>query len=107
MSQVRWWEKGGLGPTDQSLDLPLIDIFGSWRSIFSGPAMEKTLITITTFCYPEFEIISITYTRDIIDLSFLSLQIMYVYSLVVIITVKKLHMKMGIKYLLYFKESLL
>ena len=72
----------------------------------AGPAMEKTFITITTFCYPEFEIISITYTRDIIDLSFLSLQIMCVYSLVVIITVKKLHMKMRIKYLLYFKEIL-
>ena len=55
--------------------------------------MEKTFITITTFCYPEFEIISITYTRDIIELSFF--------------TVKKLHMKRRIKYLLYFKEILI
>ena len=29
MPQVRWGEKGGLGLTDQSLDPPLIDIFGS------------------------------------------------------------------------------
>ena len=89
MPQVRWWEKGGLGPTDQSLDPPFIYIFRSYGSIFSGPAMEKTFITITTFCYSEFKIISITYTRDIIELSFLSLQIMYVYNSVVIITVKK------------------
>ena len=68
--------------------------------------MEETFITIKTFCYPEFKIISITYTRDIIELSFLSLQIVYVYSLVVIITVKKLHMKIRIKYLLYLKEIL-
>ena len=67
--------------------------------------MEKTFITITTFCYPEFEIISITYTRDIIELSFLSLQIMYVHSLVVIITVEK-YTTMRIKYLPYFKKIL-
>ena len=76
-----------LGPTDQTLDPPLIDIF--IMSLFAGPTMEETFITITTFCYPEFKIISITYTRDIIELSFLSLQIMYVHSLVVIITVEK------------------
>ena len=107
MPQVRWWEKRVVG-THRPIPGSALDwYFWLLKEPFCWSCNGRNVYHHHNFLLSRNnnKKISITYTRDIIELSFLSLQIMYVHSLVVIITVEK-YTTMRIKYLPYFKKIL-